>query len=135
MTKSEAYKGIYDEDPDCKVHGVFFAFSNEQLERGMKECGYKEYSEIVHAGSGLYGSKQAIDSFLGVYDARAKRVAEICDPQTVYDYEFANYECDIDWNGDENAITLIIEIFGKERAKTVKRRRVVVDIDEVEAAA
>lgn len=127
MTQSEAYNGIYDTHPDAAAHRVFFAFSNEQLEEGMKECGYKEYSEIRHGGSGVYGSPEALRSFLAEYDNRAQRVAEECDPQKVYDYEFSNHECELVYS-DEDAIEIVMDIFGQERARQVKRRYALVEV-------
>jgi len=97
----------------------------------MKECGYKEYSEIVHAGSGLYGSREALHSFLAEYDTRAERVKNECDPQKVYEYEFANNECEYICN-DADAIETVVAIFGKERAKLVERRKVIISIDDIE---
>ena len=85
------------------------------------------YSEISSTGMGLYGSPEGIKSFLGEYDKKAKRTAEKADPQKVYDYEFDNHECGYIYN-DEPAIKIIIEIFGSEKAKQVKRRNAFFEI-------
>ena len=133
MTKSEAYNGIYDSDPCAAEYRVFFAFCEESLEKGMTECGYLNASELTCVKAlGLYGSKKNIDSFLAVYQGRGERVANECDPQKVYDYEYSNHECDISYNGDEDAIRIVVDYFGKDRAKLVKRKRggiVIGDID------
>jgi len=105
--------------------------SDEQLKQGMAECGYKEYSELVYAENGLYGSREALDSFLGEYEERAKRVEAECDPQKVYEYEFWNHECDYTGT-DREAILLVVELFGKDRARSVERKRAVVSIDDFE---
>jgi len=131
MTRSEAYNGIYDTDPDTKAYRVFFAFSNEQLKQGMADCGYKEYKELCYAENGLFGSREAIISFLGVYGEKAKRVAAECDPQKVYDYEFNNYECDYTGT-DREAILQVVQIFGKDRVRLVKRQYARVSIDDIE---
>jgi hypothetical protein len=127
VTKQDAYNGIYDTHPSCEDHRVFFAFSNQQIINGMEECGYKDESAIRHAGSGLYGSPEALRSFLGEYEDRAKRVAEECDPQKVYDYEYENYECGY-VGSDEEAIELVVDIFGKDRARLIKRRNARVEV-------
>jgi hypothetical protein len=131
MTRTEAYNGIYDTDPSAEAHRVFFAFSNEQIDNGMKECGYKEYSEIVHAGHGLYGSREGLRSFLAEYDNRAERVAKECDPQKVYEYEFGNYECDYTGT-DEEAIKIVVSLFGKDKARLVERKRSCISIDDLD---
>ena len=43
------------------------------------------------------------------------------DPQDVYNYEFGNHVCSYTCN-DEEAIKIVVDYFGKERAKNVKRR-------------
>lgn len=133
MTRSEAYNGIYDIEPDADAHRVFFAFSNDQLNEGMKKCGYNDYSEIRSAGSGTgaYGSTESLQSFFEEYDNRSNRVAKECDPQKVYDYEFVNYECGYTGT-DAEAIKLVVSYFGKDRARLVTRKCVSVSIDDIE---
>jgi hypothetical protein len=121
MTRHEAYNGLHDTDPDCDAHRVFFSFDGNQLIKCMAECGYKEKSEIRHAGLGLYGSPEALRSFLGEYEHRTDRVAAECDPQKVYDYEYDNYECGY-VGSDTEAIELVVDIFGKDRARLIERR-------------
>jgi hypothetical protein len=133
MTKHEAYKGIYDTDPDTDALGVFFAFSDKQLQEGLEKFGYKK-SDIVHVnipGLGLFGPKEKCEAFLGEYEKRAERVSNECNPQDVYDYEFGNYECDYTGT-DEEAIGIVVSTFGKEKAKTVFRRHYRVSIDDIE---
>jgi hypothetical protein len=127
VTKHEAYNGIYDTHPDCGIYRVFFAFSDKQFAEGMENCGYKNISEVVSIGIGLYGSHDAIKSFLGEYENRAKKVAAECDPQKVYDYEYENHECDYVCS-DREAIELVVDIFGKDRTRLIKRRNARVDL-------
>jgi hypothetical protein len=133
MTRHEAFKGIYDTDPDADAFGVFFAFSGKQLLEGLEKFGYKK-PDIVHVnypGLGLYGPREKCRAFLDEYDKRAERVARECNPQDVYDYEFGNYECDYTGT-DEEAIGIVVSTFGKEKAKTVSRRRSRIAIDDIE---
>jgi len=130
MTQTEAYNGIYDTHPDIAEHRVFFAFSNEQLKKGMNENGYKDFSEIKSAGRGVFGSSEALRSFFGEYKKRAERVAAECDPQKVYDYEYANHECGYVCN-DAEAIKIIVGIFGEERAMLVERKNVLISIEDI----
>ena len=133
MTRHEAYKGIYDTDPDADAFGIFFAFNEKQLLEGLEKFGYKR-SDIVHVnvpGLGLYGPREKCKAFLGEYENRAERVAKECNPQDVYDYEFANYECDYTGT-DKEAIGIVVSTFGKEKAKIVSRKRCRIAIDDIE---
>ena len=118
----------YESQPDCDKYGVFFAFSNEQFENGYKrlvELGHikdgdkvKRYSE----SSGLFGaSVEKLKSFFGFYADKDKLIREECDPQEVYFYEYNNHECMYDWEGDENAIKIIIDVWGVDVARTIVR--------------
>ena len=121
MNRLDVYKGIYDTHPKCEDHRVFFAFDDNQFKAGMERYGYKDISEIVNGGMGLYGSREGIRSFLGEYGNKQDRVKNECDPQEVYDYEFYNKECELTVD-DSEAISVIVDIYGIETAREVKRR-------------
>ena len=55
------------------------------------------------------------------YKGQNKRIAAECNPQDVYNYEWDNYECMITYD-DEDAIKIIVDLFGVDAAKTVKRK-------------
>ncbi len=115
----------YHSNPDCKKHHVFFAFSTEQFNEGYKglvaDGSIKEGDKICQANHGLFGTKEGIDSFYAAYDEIDAKIKEECDPQEVYFYEYNNHESMINWEGDEDAIRLIISIWGLETAKKIKR--------------
>lgn len=120
------YIELSNEQPDSDKYGIFWAFSNEQYENGksrMKELGfYKDGQKIYSFGAGGYGtSKESIDKFFGFYNERAKKIVAECDPQEVYLYEYDNHECMLSWDGDEPAINIIVNIYGKEIADTITR--------------
>lgn len=119
------YIEIREMHPDCDEYGVFFAFNHEQFIKGYKrlvELGFiKGGDKVCQGGSGVLGSKDSIDRFYQFYEDRTKRVAEECDPQEVYFYEYNNHECMISWDGDKDAIELIELYWGEETAKTIKR--------------
>jgi hypothetical protein len=132
ITKSEAYNGIYDTAPDADAYRVFFAFSEKQLDEGIKKHGYTNHSELRSAGqgTGAYGSPEALKAFFDEYYRRSVRVANECDPQKVYDYEYFNHECCLTYN-DEDAIKIVVSYFGKERVKLVNRKHALVSMDEL----
>ena len=114
----ENYVTLKDKQP--VLWECFFAFSNEQFAEGKKKMGIED-KKLYDGGAGLYGTKEGIKKLFDDYDAIDKEIAEKCDPQEVYRYEFNNYECSITCS-DEDAINVVIRIFGAERARTVKRR-------------
>ena len=118
ITKEQAPAGEY-----------FFAFNKEQFERGLDEVGIRG-QEICHGGSGMYGTEEGIRKFHEFYKDRRKRIANECDPQEVYDYEFINHECGYQYD-DTEAIEIVVQYFGKERAKGVKRKYAYVSVDEI----
>jgi len=113
------YREIYDEQPP--LFKCFFAFSKCQFERGMAEAGIREDEKIYQDACGLYGTKEGLEAVFTFYEEKSKRIAEECNPQDVYDYEFANHECEITYD-DAEAIQIVIDYFGEEQAKTVERR-------------
>lgn len=115
---------------DCYKHHCFFAFSNEQFEEGKKKAGITD-EKIYSAGMGLYGTKEGIGNFYDEIGSYRKKIKAECDPQEVYYYEYNNYECCIDWDGDTRAIEQIIHLFGADVARQVKRLRAFQSIDEI----
>lgn len=115
----------YHSHPDCKEHHCFFAFSVKQFNEGYNKLvadgAIKEGDKICQAKHGLYGTKAGIDSFYAAYDALDEKIKAECDPQEVYFYEYDNHEAMINWDGDEDAINIIISLWGLETAKKIKR--------------
>lgn len=108
----------------------FFAFSEKQYNEGVEEKELKD-KKIYRAGNGLFGTDEGLKNFMLFYDELHKEIARVCDPQEVYDYEFWNHECE--YVGDDaKAIEIVVEYFGTERAKGVKRRFAYSEIVEPE---
>ena len=62
------------------------------------------------------------------------KIREECDPYEVSLEEFNNYECCIDWDGDERAVEKVISIFGLERTREAiegRRFRAISPIDDI----
>jgi len=105
----------------------FFAFSDSQFKEGVIKAGI-EGKKTCNGEYGLYGTREGIRKLFDDYDKINAEIALECNPQDVYAYEFNNHECSFT-NDDEEAINIIIGIFGKERAKQVKRRFAYIEID------
>ena len=121
----------YRELVDRRWEGVemgeaFFAFSDKQFDASVKELGLKD-KKIYSAGfGGLYGTDEGLKSY---FERRSKQCEEIndeivntCTPQEVYDYEFANHECGYVCD-DEEAIKIVVDLFGVDRVKSEVKRR------------
>lgn len=109
---------------DAPMEGCFFAFDKQQFEEGYEQIkhllGENEKIVSVGHGTGMFGVRKYVDRVFDFYDNKNKLIREECDPQEVYYYEWNNYETcyTID---DEKAIKIIIDIWGVEVAKTIKR--------------
>lgn len=107
----------------------FFAFSNSQFEQGIKENNL-ENKKILSAGNGLYGTKEGITNFLGFYDNLSKKIGEECNPQEVYNYEYANHECSYT-NDDIEAIKICLGYFTETQCKEIKRKNAYYSINDI----
>lgn len=125
QTVDRYYEMTYVEQPKTEDYGVFFAFGQEQFDEGLAKAKadgrIKEGEKIAHWGAGLYGTQEEIYRFFKWYDSRDERIKAECDPQEVYFYEYNNHESMYDYDGDEKAIKRIIQIWGLEVARKIKR--------------
>ena len=128
-------KMMYRTEPTIEDYGVFFAFNNQQFEEGyarlVKDGFIKEGDKVTRGHYGMFGVFSEMLRYIDWYKEKDKIVAEQCDPQEVYWFEWQNHECNIDWDGDRPAMEKVINIFGIERAKKIKRVRPLYDIDEI----
>lgn len=119
------YKEIKNQHPNSDDYGVWWAFSNEQFANGkrsaIKRGKLNPDDKIYSGGAGLYGTSDAIKAFFAAYRKRDEQIPKECDPQEVYFYEYNNHECMVSWDGDKDAYKLIVEYWGEEVAKTIKR--------------
>lgn len=119
----QKYKELCDQQLDLDSVGVFWAFSDEQFDKGLdklKEKGmYSDEDTLVAIDGGGFLPKKNMPALRELLDSRRQKKAE-CDPQEVYFYEYNEcegmYSC-----GEENAYDIVEHIFGKERASKVIR--------------
>lgn len=130
------YREIQNQHPDADECGVFFAFRNEQFSEGYKhliELGHiKNGDKVIRSAGGAFGTKDGLNKFFKFYEDRDKSIKEECDPQEVYFYEYNNHESMIAWDGDLEAIKIIISIWGTDVARNIKRFNDSVSVDKIE---
>lgn len=101
---------------DTKSMGIFWAFSDKQYRESidyLKANGlYKDGDKLYTSKTGGFGTKEAWDKYSQALDKITKEIAK-CDPYEVYCYEYNNYECCIDWDGDERAVEAVLRIWDR----------------------
>lgn len=129
------YREIQDEHPDADKYAVFFAFSKEQFEEGyngLVEKGFiKNGDKVLQSAGGMFGTKEGINAFLGYYEERDKKIPLECDPQEVYFYEYNNHESMLAWDGDLEAIKLVIDYWGADVARKIKRYNANMSVENI----
>ncbi len=115
MSTYSELKNINPELFEC-----FFAFSDSQYNEGIAKHNL-EGKKIFRGFGGLFGTQEGIAKLYADYDAIAKRITDECDPQEVYDYEFANHECGYTCD-DSEAMKIVISHFPSEKYELVKRK-------------
>ena len=117
---------------DTKQFDVFFAFSSEQFEEGLKSIRpLADGEKLVRVGAGGFGTKDGAERLFEFYESIDAKIKAECDPQEVYVYEYNNHECCIAWDGDLEAIKIVLSLFGEEAARKIKRHRASMTVDNL----
>lgn len=119
-----------------KELGIFFAFSKKQFLEGynnlVAEGRIKDGDKVVRGIGGAFGIKGAFLKLIQFRETQDEIIRAECSPQEVYWCEYNNYESCISYDGDKDAIRVIIDIFGKKTARTIKRIRDFYNIDDID---
>lgn len=113
--------------------GIFYAFDEKQFKEGLEKIKpYREEGDkLYRLPGGGFGTRKAIDAMINWHKEIDKRIAEECDPQEVYYDEYNNHESCINWEGDTAAINIIIDIWGADVARKIKRFSKVMSVDQL----
>ncbi len=111
------YSELKDKQPE--MIECFFAYSDEQYEKGITKHSLHD-KKVYSANPGLYGTSEGIKQFFDAYDKIHEEIKEQCTSQEVYDYEFANHECN--YTGDDSeALEIVKSYFGEGSTKDLNR--------------
>ena len=122
------HKLKYDDQPPAGDY--FWAFSTEQFKQQLK-AKKLEGKPLCRVGGGLYGTHEGIEALETYYASVSERIRTECNPQEVYFYECNNHEYMYNWDGDEEALLLIVKYWGEDVARTIRRVRPMYSIEEI----
>lgn len=91
----------------------------------------KEGEKIIQFANGGFATPKGWEMMKAYWKSIDERIRKECDPQEVYFYEFNNYESAINWEGDTDAIEIILRIYGPDVARTIKRFNKKLTIDQL----
>lgn len=100
---------------------LFAAFTPSQLKDGYEGLVargvIKDGDKVKSFGAGIYGTREGLDRFKAAVKAINEQISKECDPLEIYCEEFNNYECCLDWDGDQRAVQAVLRLFGLDRTK------------------
>lgn len=134
-TTIEKYVQLRDEFNKRETPYIFFAFDEKKYEEGkerLKKNGWlNEDEKLYNLGAGGFTTKRGYLKMTQEHKELKEKIQKQCNPQEVYWYEYNNHESFISWDGDLGAIEKVIEYFGEETAKRIKRKRAMYDIESI----
>lgn len=102
----------------------FYAFSTEQFKQGLatlKSKGlFRENESLGRTRMGLFGYRDWLDSLFSEIDRIDKEMADKCDINEIYCFEYNNHECM--YSDDSLAYSTVVAIFGIERVRAELKR-------------
>lgn len=122
------HKLKYNDQPPAGDY--FWAFSTEQFKQQLK-AKKLEGKPLCRVGGGLYGTHEGIEALEAYYASVRERIRTECNPQEVYFYECNNHEYMYNWDGDEEAIKLVLDYWGEDVARGIKRIKANYTIEEI----
>lgn len=128
------YHELRAEQSNVNVHkyDVFFAFSNTQFVEGLKRIRPLEEGErLVSIGGGGYGTRDGVKRLFEFYEEVDTKIKAECDPQEVYFYEYNNHESMIGWDGDTEAIKIVVALWGEDVARNIERYDATMSVDNL----
>ena len=101
------YHQITNEMSSFSSPEIFYAFSNSQFDEGKKQI--PEGEKIYKGPAGQFGTAKGFKLFTEAIAKMETRIKTECLPQEVYNYEYANHECD--YTGDDEEALEIVKSY------------------------
>jgi hypothetical protein len=108
---------------------MFWAFSQKQFNEGIKRINLQEGEKVIRIDGGGFIAKNDYQKFKNIMGDFNKKLLED-NPQDVYNYEYRNCECGYIYD-DFEAIRRVIETFGADIARGIKRKNDCISIDDI----
>lgn len=87
--------------------------------------------KIICFADGCFATPKGLSMLEEFHASINERIKKECDAQEVYYYEYNNHESCINYEGDTDAIEIILDIYGEETARTIKRYSKCITIDQL----
>ena len=91
----------------------------------------KEGEKIIQFANGGFATPKGWEMMKAFWKSIDERIRTECDPQEVYYYEYNNHESAINFEGDTDAIQIIIDIWGADIARKIKRYSKTMTVDQL----
>lgn len=106
-------------------NGFFFAFTKDDFVEGQKELQkigwFTSADKLISIGAGGFTVRRAFDKMEAFMSECDKKIANECNAQEVYDYQYNNFESDYASDGDLQAMRIVLQHFGKDKLSKIKR--------------
>lgn len=127
----DLYKKLKYDLASKTYEGMFFAFSKEDFYRGydkikhlLKVMPDGSLEKVVRMGdTGGFCTHAAWEEWKKDIKEADERIKNECDPYEVYCYEYNNHEGCINYDGDEDALLIVYEYWGREGVDSISHRR------------
>lgn len=107
---------------DLTAYDMFAAYTDKQFKDGIASIRpLGEGEKLIDYGCGVFGTRDGIAKYEQYCIAIKKRIAEECDPQEIYCYEFNNHESMSAYDGDMDAVLIVAHLFGWSVCRRLKR--------------
>lgn len=122
LTLYRELKDGFSNSKDLTAYDMFAAFTDKQFEDGKASIRpLREGEKLVSLGCGVFGTRDGIAKYDQECIALNKRIAEECEPQEIYCWEFNNHESMISYDGDKEAVLIVADLFGWSACQGLKR--------------
>lgn len=127
----DKYEAIRDEQYKHHHPEVVWEFSDVKRVLSELKPLLNEGEKIINFTNGGFATPKGLKLMEEYWASIDQRIREECDPQEVYYYEYNNHESCINMEGDTDAIEIILNIYGEEIARSIKRYSKCLTIDQL----